>query len=196
MRVPSGFNCNFDWFHAHYSTHVEREINKRISTFVQDSAMALGKTVKALREARGWTLKDLSKRSGVPIGTIGALEVRDSVRSEYAPKLAIGFGILLEELLPATATATLTAPTGTLSAAGSASKQWPATVNTAQCATDTIAIVDTLLDKMAATDQTDRAMIGATLAALAANPHDAKKRDLLLQMLDSSAFAEVRQKVA
>jgi len=92
--------------------------------------------------------------------------------------------------------ATLTAPTGTLSAAGSASKQWPATVNTAQCATDTIAIVDTLLDKMAATDQTDRAMIGATLAALAANPHDAKKRDLLLQMLDSSAFAEVRQKVA
>ena len=96
----------------------------------------------------------------------------------------------------ATATATLTAPTGTLSATGSASKPPLAQIEPAQGATDTIAIVDTLLDKMAATDQTDRAMIGATLAALAANPHDAKKRDLLLQMLDSSGFAEVRQKVA
>jgi len=61
--------------------------------------MALGKTVKALRDARGWTLKELSKRSGVPVGTIGALEVRDSVRSEYAAKLAQGFGVSLEELL-------------------------------------------------------------------------------------------------
>jgi len=85
--------------------------------------MALGKIVKSLREARGWTLKDLSKRSGVPVGTIGALEVRDSVRSEYAAKLAIGFGIPLEELLPATATATPFAPSPILTATGSALNQ-------------------------------------------------------------------------
>ena len=61
--------------------------------------MALGKTVKALRDARGWTLKELSKRSGVPVGTIGALEVRDSVRSEYASKLAKGLGVALDQLI-------------------------------------------------------------------------------------------------
>lgn len=63
--------------------------------------MALGKNVKALRDARGWKLRDLSKRSGVPVGTIGALEVRDSVRSEYAAQLAKAFEIPLEELLAA-----------------------------------------------------------------------------------------------
>ena len=61
--------------------------------------MALGKTVKALREQRGWKLRDLSLRSGVPVGTIGALEVRDSVRSEYAASLARAFGVPLDWLL-------------------------------------------------------------------------------------------------
>lgn len=60
--------------------------------------MSLGNTIKQMRESRKWTLEDLSKRSGVPIGTISALEVRNSVRSQYAKDLARGFGISLDDL--------------------------------------------------------------------------------------------------
>ncbi len=59
----------------------------------------MGKVVKTLREQLGWTLKELSKRSGVPVGTISALENRDSVRSEYAANLAAGLGVPVERLL-------------------------------------------------------------------------------------------------
>jgi len=100
--------------------------------------MALGKTVKSLREALGWTLKDLSKRSGVPVGTIGALEVRDSVRSEYAAKLAKGLGVPVEDLLSATATVNLTASSPTLVATGSASKQPLALAVPVQVATENV----------------------------------------------------------
>lgn len=62
--------------------------------------MALGKNVKTLRERRGWTLKDLSKRSGgVPAGSIGALEVRDSARSEFAVRLAQALGVDVSDLM-------------------------------------------------------------------------------------------------
>ena len=63
---------------------------------------------------------------------------------------------------------------------------------TTHVATDLVSVVDALLEKIAQTDQTDRAMIGSTLAALTANPQDTKKRDLLLQMLDVSGFATIR----
>ncbi len=72
--------------------------------------MALGKNVKALREQRGWTLKDLSERSAVPVGTISAIENRNSVRSEYASKLASAFGVSTDEL---TGDETMTATTPT-----------------------------------------------------------------------------------
>ena len=61
--------------------------------------MALGKRVRALREQRGWTLEYLEEVSGVPVGTISALEVRNSKRSVYASALAKAFGVTLEELL-------------------------------------------------------------------------------------------------
>lgn len=47
----------------------------------------------------GWTLEDLAGRSGVERGTIGAMEIRDSKRSESGPALAKAFGISFEELL-------------------------------------------------------------------------------------------------
>lgn len=68
--------------------------------------MALGKNVRSLRLARGWELEDLSKRSGVKVGTISAIELRDSVRSQFAPQLADAFGIPLERLLSDDALAT------------------------------------------------------------------------------------------
>jgi transcriptional regulator with XRE-family HTH domain len=60
--------------------------------------MAIGKNIKAHREARGWTLADLSERSGVELGTIGALEVRDSARSKFASAIAKALGMTVEEL--------------------------------------------------------------------------------------------------
>lgn len=60
--------------------------------------MALGKNVEALRKRNGWTMEDLSVRSGVEVGTINALEKRDSKRSQYATALARAFGLSVEEL--------------------------------------------------------------------------------------------------
>jgi phage repressor protein C with HTH and peptisase S24 domain len=61
--------------------------------------MGLGKTIKDLRLAWGWTLEELEERSGVAVGTISALENRDSSRSQYFSQLAdalrIGMPILM-----------------------------------------------------------------------------------------------------
>lgn len=60
--------------------------------------MALGKQIKKQRTARGWTLEHLSDASGVDVGTISALEVRDSARSKYASAIAAAFGLAVEQL--------------------------------------------------------------------------------------------------
>lgn len=69
------------------------------STTVYRPGMALGKNIAALREARGWTFEQLSEKSGVEVGTINALEKRDSKRSQFAPQLARAFGVPVEALL-------------------------------------------------------------------------------------------------
>ena len=61
--------------------------------------MSLGKQIKKYRLAHGWKLEDLSDRCGVEVGTISALEVRDSKRSEKAPAIAKALGLSLEQLL-------------------------------------------------------------------------------------------------
>lgn len=61
--------------------------------------MALGKQIKKYRLRHGWKLEQLSERSGVDVGTISALEVRDSKRSEKAPAIAKALGLSLELLL-------------------------------------------------------------------------------------------------
>jgi len=60
--------------------------------------MALGKRIRYLRDRLGWTLEQLAERSGVDVGTISALEVRDSARSKYARQIAVGLGVSLDEL--------------------------------------------------------------------------------------------------
>lgn len=60
--------------------------------------MALGKQIRKYREQIGWTLHKLSEASDVDIGTISALEHRDSERSKYFPAIAKAFGFTLEEL--------------------------------------------------------------------------------------------------
>lgn len=61
--------------------------------------MALGKQIRKYRIQLDWTLEQLEEKSGVPTGTISALEVRDSSRSKFAPALANAFGLTVEQLL-------------------------------------------------------------------------------------------------
>ena len=63
--------------------------------------MALGKQIRRYREHRDWTLERLSSESGVAVGTISALENRDSLRSIYAAKIAAAFGVSVETLMDA-----------------------------------------------------------------------------------------------
>src|SRR5690606_25402716 len=65
--------------------------------------MALGKNIRMLRELRGYTLERLSELSGVDVGTISALEVRDSARSKYAPAIARALNVSLEQLMDGSA---------------------------------------------------------------------------------------------
>jgi transcriptional regulator with XRE-family HTH domain len=65
--------------------------------------MAIGKQIKHYREKAGWRLKELSARSDVDVGTISALEIRDSSRSEFFQQIAQAFGLTLEQLADETA---------------------------------------------------------------------------------------------
>ena len=60
--------------------------------------MALGKNIRHYREGLGLTLEQLSDRSGVDVGTISALENRDSKRSQFATAIARALGMSTEQL--------------------------------------------------------------------------------------------------
>jgi helix-turn-helix motif:peptidase S24, S26A and S26B len=60
--------------------------------------MALGQNIRRQRKMRGWTLEQLAAHSGVDVGTISALENRDSERSKYAAPIAQALGVSLESL--------------------------------------------------------------------------------------------------
>lgn len=60
--------------------------------------MAIGKQIKHYREKAGWKLKELSALCDVDVGTISALEIRDSSRSEFFQGIAKAFGLTLEQL--------------------------------------------------------------------------------------------------
>lgn len=60
--------------------------------------MGIGAQIKKYRLQVGWTLERLSEASGVEIGTIGALEARDSSRSKFFPAIAKALGMTVEQL--------------------------------------------------------------------------------------------------
>ncbi len=60
--------------------------------------MALGSQIRHYREKAKLTLEQLSERSGVDVGTISALENRDSSRTKYASAIAHGLGMTVEML--------------------------------------------------------------------------------------------------
>ena len=61
--------------------------------------MAIGKNIRYHRERLNKTLEYVSERSGVDIGTISALENRDSSRSKFFPAIAKGLGMTFDELV-------------------------------------------------------------------------------------------------
>jgi len=60
--------------------------------------MATGENIRKLRLLCGMTLDQLSELSGVEVGTISALENRDSSRSKFFPVIAKAFGISTDDL--------------------------------------------------------------------------------------------------
>lgn len=60
--------------------------------------MATGSRVRHYRLKIGWTLEELSERSGVEVGTISAIEQRDSERSSKFLQIAPAFGLTVEQL--------------------------------------------------------------------------------------------------
>lgn len=65
--------------------------------------MSLGHNIRHHRTMQGLTLEQLSERSGVDVGTISALENRDSSRSKYGLAIAKGLGVsfeILSETIP------------------------------------------------------------------------------------------------
>lgn len=61
--------------------------------------MALGKNIRTHRLRQRLTLEALSELSDVDVGTISALEQRDSERSKFASQIARALRVQLEDLL-------------------------------------------------------------------------------------------------
>jgi len=62
---------------------------ERWRTALHIDGVAYGKRVHALREAKGWTLKDLHDRTGVPISTLSELENGLSHRPKQALNMTL-----------------------------------------------------------------------------------------------------------
>lgn len=61
--------------------------------------MGYGKQIRKYRTQAGLTLAELSQLADVDIGTISALEQRDSSRSQYFPQLAAALGLAFEQFV-------------------------------------------------------------------------------------------------
>jgi transcriptional regulator with XRE-family HTH domain len=63
--------------------------------------MTLGEKIRRLREARGWTIRELGRHAGVRHGTLYRLESGEShtVGSDTLKRLALTFGVTADYLL-------------------------------------------------------------------------------------------------
>lgn len=101
--------------------------------------MATGENIKKLRLLCGLTLEQLSELSGVEVGTISALEVRDSSRSKFFPNIAKAFGITSDELASEiTSDQMAWAMNMKAQAKGDAPEFWLTTAEIARCVFDEI----------------------------------------------------------
>ena len=157
--------------------------------------MALGKNVKTLREQKNWTLKELSQRSKVPVGTIGAIEVRDSVRSEYASKLAQALGVSTDELMSATPPAKL-AEIFPPNSQNFKPNQSLAPVDIARPATNLIACLTYLTGYLQGLDPSDRKAAMVQIASLVDEPQRCAKVVASIEAMAGTGFAQAGQKAA
>jgi transcriptional regulator with XRE-family HTH domain len=61
--------------------------------------MKKGNNIRKLREQAGLNQRQLSELSGVEVGTISALEIRGSSRSEFFGPIAFALGTTIEDLV-------------------------------------------------------------------------------------------------
>lgn len=85
------------------STYVENKhqqlyLNNFQQVFIV-TLMTLGTRIRFYREKVTWTLEQLSEKSGVDVGTISALENRESTKSKYAGQIAAAFGLTVDQLI-------------------------------------------------------------------------------------------------
>lgn len=60
--------------------------------------MPIGAQIRRYRKVLNWKLAQLSEASGVDVGTLSALELRDSVRSAAFLPISQALGLTLEQL--------------------------------------------------------------------------------------------------
>jgi transcriptional regulator with XRE-family HTH domain/quercetin dioxygenase-like cupin family protein len=66
------------------------------------SDLALGKTIRQRRKARGWTLRELAGRLGISVAGLSAIETEKArVDLEQLVNIAEALGVRLDEMLPA-----------------------------------------------------------------------------------------------
>jgi transcriptional regulator with XRE-family HTH domain len=61
--------------------------------------MAFGKNMDRIARAKGLSLADLARATGIGIGTLAAMRARDSESSKFAPRIAKALGVDVSELL-------------------------------------------------------------------------------------------------
>ena len=87
-----------DWT-VHWPELMDVHRRSSIERAERSVPISMGARVRAARQGRRWTLKKLASAAGLGVGTLSALERRNSNRSEFVPALAGALGMTCEELL-------------------------------------------------------------------------------------------------
>ena len=140
--------------------------------------MGIGKIVRQLRKERGWKLEELSRRSGVAVGTISAIEVRDSVRSEYASQLAHGLGVPVSVLL------------------GSPTNPTPPALGGGSAVVSLDAAIAVLADAIERSPYRGQENLLGMLAYMGKSPGDEINRQAIAALLQNKQQPDARPKVA
>lgn len=78
-----------------------REAAVMFQRMVEERHREMGRTVERLRKSRGWSQPDLSRESGVSVGTISRLENgRHEGRTHTVRAVAKALGVTVQEILP------------------------------------------------------------------------------------------------
>jgi transcriptional regulator with XRE-family HTH domain len=143
--------------------------------------MATGNQIRKYRNKLGWTLEYLSEKSGVDVGSISALEIRDSQKSKFFSKIAKAFGITSDQLENVStdwlSTSNAAPPAQSFSPKTSPTNQPVAPDSTAKRAINSdelLNAIQLLDDALHDADPQNRSMVGMMLQSMANNPQNAQ----------------------